>query len=199
MARPAHRRSARPRKQPDLLKEMTGDKAAVVLRRLLKAHPELVPEARNLAQASVAAVDPESVATAVEDAVRSISDDELYGRSGRHEWGYVEPNEAAFELLEEAVQPTLDDMRRLIDLGQESAAIATCQGIVAGLYLVRDVHGHDTLEYADDFPIEEACEAVRGLAVESRAKQGRAWSLPRDFVESVSEWKDALSRSARER
>jgi hypothetical protein len=178
---------------------MDADEAMVVLRHLLDAHPELVPEARNLAQASVAAVDPENVATAVEDAVRGISDDELYGRSGRHDCGYVEPNEAAFQLLEEAVQPTLDDMRRLIGLGQQAAAVATCQGIVAGLYLVRDAHGHDALEYADDFPIEEACEAVRALAVESRAKQGRAWSLPRDFLESVTEWKDALSRAAQGR
>jgi hypothetical protein len=38
--------------------------------------------------------------------------DGLNGRSGSHSWGYVEASEAAGELLEEAVEPFVNDMKR---------------------------------------------------------------------------------------
>src|SRR2546430_8612475 len=37
---------------------------------------------------------------------------DLNARAGSHEWGYVEPSEAAWEILEETVEPVLDDMKR---------------------------------------------------------------------------------------
>lgn len=37
--------------------------------------------------------------------------------AGRQGWGYVEPTEAAWELLEGALNPFLDEMRRRVELG----------------------------------------------------------------------------------
>jgi hypothetical protein len=43
--------------------------------------------------------------------------------AGSHEWGYVEPWEAAWEILKETAEPVLDDMKRHIELGLEAEAL----------------------------------------------------------------------------
>lgn len=37
----------------------------------------------------------EGIATQVEVALGGVDDDAVYGRAGRHEWGYVEPGEGS--------------------------------------------------------------------------------------------------------
>lgn len=44
--------------------------------------------------------------------VTRLDIDDLQGRAGKHSWGYVEPAQAAQDLLEEAVAGHLDDMKR---------------------------------------------------------------------------------------
>lgn len=51
---------------------------------------------------------------------RAMDYDDLNARAGRHEWGYVEPTEAAWEILEETVEPFREDMKRHLDLGLEA-------------------------------------------------------------------------------
>ena len=50
-------------------------------------------------------ISPFSVADEVEDALLQFDYDDLNGRARSHSWGYVEPSEAAGELLEEALEP----------------------------------------------------------------------------------------------
>jgi hypothetical protein len=46
----------------------------------------------------------------------------LNGRAGSHSCGYVETSEAAGELLEEAVEPFVNDMKRYLEMGLENQA-----------------------------------------------------------------------------
>jgi hypothetical protein len=178
-----------------VLERLQPDEAARVLRSLLDGHPDLVPQAEALARAAVSDVDVEAVADEVEHAVLDLDFDDLNARAGRTRWGYVEPTEAACELLGEAVNPFLDEMQRRIALGFEPAAVATCQGIVLGLYRCRDQGADRVLGWADDFPAETAAHAVETLARESAAKH-RAWRLPQAFVDQVREWADLIKRAA---
>jgi hypothetical protein len=54
--------------------------------------------------------------------VTGLDMDDLKGRAGKHSWGYVEPAEAAQELLQESIAGHLDDMERRLDLELEAAA-----------------------------------------------------------------------------
>lgn len=63
--------------------------------------------------------------------------DILNARTGRHRWGYTDPSEAAWEILEEAVEPYVSEMKRLLERGMAEAAAKTCRGIVLGLYRAR--------------------------------------------------------------
>jgi hypothetical protein len=100
------------RRKGEALPRLTSDEGASVLRSLLDRHPELVEEAEEIARAWIADVDGGAVADEVEQAVLDLEADELSGRAGRTREGYVEPTEAAWELLREALEPFLEEMKR---------------------------------------------------------------------------------------
>lgn len=183
----------------ELLARIKPHEAAGVLRVLLERQPKLQGEAEEIAKAMVTDVRVEDVAEAVEQAVLGLDLDDLNARAGRHSWGYVEPTEAAWELLEEELNPFLDDMKRQIELGFEGAAVAMCQGIVLGLYWVRGKNPGQVLGWAEDFPVETAADAAATLVRESSAKRGHGWRLPESFIAEIPDWAEMLARATRRR
>ena len=111
-----------------LLDKLTEAEAASVLRKLLDRHSELRAEAEAAARDMLAGISPLSVAGEIEDALLQFDYDDLNGRAGRRSCGYVEPSEAAGELLEEALDPFIDDMKRYLEAGLEEPACQFCQG-----------------------------------------------------------------------
>jgi hypothetical protein len=87
---------------------------AVVLQALLKRHPEFKAEAVAIGMVSASSV--ENIAEGMFDAVTSLDLDPLHGRAGNQPWGYVEPSDAAWELLKEPVESVIADMNRYIVL-----------------------------------------------------------------------------------
>jgi hypothetical protein len=94
-------------------------------------HPKLRSEAETIAADVLSDGSLLAVADDVESAVLQFDYDDLNARAGGHSWGYVEPSEAAWEMLEEVVEPFVDDMKRYLALGLEEQARELCQGILA--------------------------------------------------------------------
>ena len=181
----------------NVLARLKPEEGAGVLRSLLERHPELVAEAEEIARATVTDVDADAVAEDAEDAILALDLDDLEARAGGKRWGYVEPSEAAWELLEEALEPFLTDMKRHIELSFEATATATCAGIVLGLYRCRGKSSDGALGWAPDFPAETAGRAVATLARESGARHRRTWQLPDTIVDQVPAWADLINRATR--
>lgn len=170
--------------------------AATVLTRLLNEHPELGSEAEELATEILSAASVEDVAEEIYLEITSIDLEALNGRAGSHSWGYVEPSEAAADLLAEAVEPRVEEMKRSLELGLLAPALALCAGIVQGLYRARNVQSDGALGWAVDFPTEEAGfvveEFLNGCRPSSR-KAAQA-DLMRALTERTPEWAADLAR-----
>jgi hypothetical protein len=187
------------RRKGSVLDRLKADEAQNVLRRLLAVHPDLGAEAEKFARSLLGDVTFEAIADQVEEAVGAFDLDDLNGRAGRHEWGYVEPTEAAWEILEEAVEPFLSDMKRQIDLGLESEALEICKGVVLGLY--RAAHGKEgeLAQWAPDFPAEAAAGAIHTWLTGDRMKKaarrkGLAFPIADSLKASiVSRYKDLVA------
>ncbi|MBI4734503.1 MAG: hypothetical protein HY766_00325 [candidate division NC10 bacterium] len=198
MSKQKQRGAASKKKGP--LDRLTGDEAVTVLRLLWEERPELRKEVERLAKSVLGGVSVEDVADAVEDAVRSLDLDDLSSRAGRHRDGYVEPSQAAVDLVEEAVMPFIEDIKRRAEARQQAAALNTCVGVVLGLYRLRNREGDPFLGWAADSPDEMAGEAVVTLRKALRkAKTARggpqgSTSLPVIFRETAPEWADMLER-----
>ena len=181
---------------PNLLDKLESHEAAAVLRGLLARHAELRPEAEAIARSVLGEVSMLTVAGEVEDAVLQFDYDDLNSRAGSHSWGYVEPSEAAGELLEEAIEPFVTQMTRHLEMGLETEALEVCQGILLGLYQVRDGAGNDILGWAPDFPGESAAHVVdlwtgkdKVKAGGAGRKTGRRRTIPTEFVsQHLPEW-----------
>lgn len=134
---------------------------------LLARRPELAAEAEELAIEVLAAVSIDVVASDVEAALVGIPLDALASRAGRVRGrGYVHEVDAAWELVEEAIEPFRSDLRRRASLGSAAAASSMAVGIVAGLYLVREPEMGTVLAYAGEDTPGQLADDVLGLAAE---------------------------------
>jgi hypothetical protein len=142
-----------------------------------------MPDARRAANALLATVSFADVAANVTGALQALDLDDL--DAGPRPGGYVEPSEAAWEVIEKVVTPYFHDLERRVKLGHEDEAVEVCMGIVLGLYRAEH-RGFELLEYAEDSPSELA-----GRAVEIWRRRRRKETFPRDFVEKFTpkwEW-----------
>lgn len=131
---------------------------------LLRSTPRVATDAERIARELLADTSIETVAEEVEWGLRAREADELQGRAGRQRYGYVEPTEAAWEILGEALDPYLKDVERLLRLRMRNAAQDTALGIVAGLYRCRDVEDPELLlSWTPDLPADHADEPLRML------------------------------------
>jgi hypothetical protein len=145
------------RAKHDCLDLLTRDEAQHVLHALLSSRPDLIPDARQAANALLATVSFTDVAEKVSGALQTLDLDDL--NAGPRMGGYVEPSEAAWEVIEKVVTPYFHDLERRVKLGHEDEAVEVCKGIVFGLYRA-DHAGFELLEYAEDSPSELAGRAV---------------------------------------
>lgn len=174
------------------LDRLTPFESAALLRTLLQRRPDLRADAEAIAESMLADADIDQVADEVEDAIRQSDVDELHGRAGRQPEGYVEPGEAAWAILEEAIEPFNDDLRRRLDLGRHDAAMSLAIGIVLGLYRCRRHDDADLIAWAEDSLLEAAAGALQ-VAV-AAPRPDRPAKLPERLVREAPEWIDALRR-----
>jgi repressor LexA len=166
------------RQQTDCVDVLTGEEAGAVLRALLKAHPDLLPDARLAADRQLATVSFSDVAERVCAGLQALDLDDL--DAGPHARGYVESSEAAWYAIERVVAPYINDLERRVKLRHEDEALQVCSGIVAGLYRAEQ-RGFELYEYAEDAPSELA-----GHAVDIWRRRRRNCAFPRHFVETFT-------------
>jgi hypothetical protein len=146
---------------------LDGAEAKRLLATILEAHPELLDTVADLANEQLADVTPEGVAEDVEFAVGALCVEDIWDRSGTQRDGeYVEPTEAAWTVVEEALSPFMADLERRIELGSGDEAAAVCQGTLLGLYRLSQREG----EFLDGWA-PDSLEESAGLALETWKKR----------------------------
>ena len=145
------------------LDKLAGSECSLLLTALLASHPDLRGEAEHLALALLADSDADEVAESIEWELRAADLDHLASRAGRVRGrGYVHESEATAEILEELLQPALDDMARRASLGLEDAAGRIGLGLLSGLSRCRDgVEMGTVLAYAGPDTIDELVRSVQ--------------------------------------
>jgi hypothetical protein len=197
---PAKRQRAA-RGERTLIDALEPIEAKRLLGSLLDTRPDLVPEVAALADAKLGEVSVESVAEKVAWAIGELQVEDVWdGSCSQPDGSYVDPTEAAYAVVDDALVPFVQDLERRIRLGREDEAAGVCQGILLGLYQVtvqcRD-RGNEFLDgYAPD-----AIEEAAGFVLESWKKTGgradprlsRSWAGMRKFAsEDLHGWRSSL-------
>ncbi|CAN5905770.1 hypothetical protein BH23ACT10_BH23ACT10_19740 [soil metagenome] len=145
---------------------------AAILDTLLADHPDLVRRAEALARQVLDDVDEDAVAAEVVKVYLGMEIQRIGDRMGRQlGGGYVDENEAAWALLEEALEPFLTQITRRGRLGFTDTARRYATGVLAGLDDLRTDAGEDTV-FGWASPDETADEL--GWSVRHAAEQAGA-------------------------
>ena len=107
---------------PSALALSSEAERAGIFDELVAADHELEDRAERAARSRLAQVETDDVANAVLAALLALDHEDLAANAGRTRYGYVEPTEAAWSLLEGAVEPWLEDITRRASLGLIEAA-----------------------------------------------------------------------------
>jgi len=198
----SRKRAASARERRKLVDAVDGAEAKRLLSALLAAHPELLAETADLADAQLRAVVMEDVAEDVASVLEELCVEDVWGRAGAQPDGsYVEPSEAAWDLVEETLAPYLRELERRVALGRREEATAVCQGTLLGLYRISQGGGDSLDGWAPDALAESA-----GIAVETWQKRGarrptrevgaRERQAMRAFVsDALPAWRSFLTRA----
>jgi len=145
---------------------LTDREKAELLDALIAQDATLTARAGREARSRLAAVDIGDVAIAVAEELLGLDQEELSRQAGRTRYGYVEPTEAAWSLLEAALQPWREDIARRAGHGFDGAARHIGLGVLEGLRQAGDGGGNDErlLSWAPDFTGDASVTVVRRLA-----------------------------------
>ncbi len=97
----------------------------------------------------LASVDPDGVACEVQLDLEFIDVNTIFARSGRHCYGYTAPEEAAWQVLEETLEPYLERLKWYHAAGRDEACDAYALGVLRGLY---DFHHDSEAEWKEHSP-----------------------------------------------
>jgi hypothetical protein len=144
------------------LDKLEDHECNLVLTELLALHSELRRDAEHIALALLSDVEAGEVAESIEAELRAADLNQLASRAGRVRGrGYVHENEAAAEILEELLQPALDNLARRASLGLVDAAGRIGLGLLKGLSRCRDaVEIGTVLAYAGPDIIDDLTQEV---------------------------------------
>ncbi|MGO9901876.1 MAG: hypothetical protein ACLP0J_19830 [Solirubrobacteraceae bacterium] len=165
-----------------VLAALTDSEKAEILDTLIAEDATFAERAGREGRSVLARVEIVDVADVVADALLGLDVEELSRHAGRTGYGYVEPAEAAWLLLEAALQPWLDDIVRRAGLGFHSSAEKIGLGVLASLRQAEDSGGNDErlLSWAPDFTYE-AGETGPAAARRSRHRANRGRRV-RDLI-----------------
>jgi hypothetical protein len=154
------------RETPSALAVSSDAEKADVLEELVAVDHELQDRAERVARSRLCDVETDSVASAVTAALLALDQEDLAANAGRTRHGYVEPTEAAWSLLEAAVEPWLEDIARRASLGLVDAVRRLGLGILEALDRIDQHTRNDDLlvSWAPDFAAATADRVTQVLA-----------------------------------
>jgi DNA-binding transcriptional regulator YhcF (GntR family) len=171
----------------DIISKLTAQQGLMIVERLArkggKLREAVVAEAMNI----LTEIDLDETADQVFDALDSIDIQDCWDRSGGSRDGYTSPEEAAAEIIDEELQPFIDQVERYCELEMPAQETAYCMAVVFGLYRYDQESKSEFRELSEDVPGECA-----GLLLdkwrERNPDKGRLDAM-REFIrERCPEW-----------
>lgn len=140
----------------EVLSKLTRSQALHVLMRMADKDPDMAKRIETEAKRVLMAVDIYETAAEAFDALDAIDVQNCWDRAGSHQDGYTSPDEAAGEIIEEALLPFVDQAKRYHDLGMLDQERDYCAGILLGLYRYEKESKSEFRNWSADIPTDSA-------------------------------------------
>ena len=167
------------RSAESVLAACSDPEKGAILTALIGVHPALQEHAEAIARYILATVDVAAASDLIVEAILELDTEDLANRAGPRQHGYVEPTDAAWQLLEETIEPWIEDLRRRGRLGFHQAAadlgIALTQALDATEERADRIDDCLVRQWAPDFPseavswVEREVDAITGSSASDRS------------------------------
>lgn len=114
------------------MEQLNPEQVKEVLRILCKGEAKLASRVEVIAKALISDIHEDDIANQVYWALERIDVRDLWDRSGKTRFGYVDPVEAAYEMVQEALEPFSEKIQRLCELALYSEAKKAGLGLTKG-------------------------------------------------------------------
>ncbi len=145
----------------NIIKKITPDEALIILKHLSKSDDILKKKITDLAEGLFKNVDIEEICVDVFYTLDGIDVHELWDRSGTTRDGYSSPEEMSVEMFDEALEPFVQEMKRLLELEICKEAKEFCMGILKGIYQYEHESKSEFKDWASDLPGESFGDVLR--------------------------------------
>jgi len=140
-----------PRKR-NIIDEINEEEAYIILKRLTDEDNDIKKRVEKIALDYLKDVDIDEIVENVFDELDSIRVEDLWDQSGNTRDGYVDPNERAWEMFEEQLEPFIEQMEKYLSLSMYLEAKRYCVGILKGIYKFEKDATTEFADWAVDAP-----------------------------------------------
>lgn len=116
----------------EYVKALSHDAAINILLKLCKENA-FVERIATMARASLANVSADEIADEVFRSLNSIDIEDLWDNSGETRWGYQDPTEVAYEMIDDRLCCFIQKMKQCNSLSMKQEEMEYCKGVIAGL------------------------------------------------------------------
>ncbi len=134
----------------EIINQLSPGDGLAILQTLAREGEQLAARIAEIATTRLRDVDPGDVAFGLYEELEFLEVEEVWDRSGSTRHGYVDPAEAADQMMDEVVDPYLDELKKLHALGMNAQANRMCIGLLQGLYMFEHESGSKFKDWATD-------------------------------------------------
>jgi hypothetical protein len=138
----------------DIISKLTGEQALKIVERLGRKGGTLREAVLTETMNVLTEIDLDETADEVVAVLESIDVQDCWDRSGSSRYGYTSPDEAATELIEEELQPFIDQVERYHEMGLPEQEAAYCMGVIFGIYRYEREAKSEFRQWCEDIPPE---------------------------------------------
>lgn len=139
----------------DILDRISGHEALYILRRLAKSDKSIQKRIATIAEEIIKDIDVESISDDVFFNLDGIDVHDLWNNAGSRSDGYISPEDLAFEMVEEVLEPFNHEVIRLFEINMPEEATLYCRGVLTGIYRYDHESKSEFKDWCVDVP--EAC------------------------------------------
>ena len=139
-----------------LLDSINPGDALYVLKVLMNEDRKISDKIFHILMERLNELDSDEITMDVYYKLNQLQVEELWNRSGKTRYGYVEPSEEAWVMFEEVIEPFVDEMKKYQKLGMPLLAKKYCIGIIKGIQKYEHESESEFKNWATDVPVEYA-------------------------------------------
>jgi len=140
------------KQKTSILDKINADDGLAILKILAKKDTSLLKRIEDAALEYFSEVEVEEIADEVFCELDSLEVEDVWDQSGSKRYGYVDPNEKAWEMLEAAIEYYLVELKKYQGLEMDEEAKKYCMGILKGIYKFEKESKNEFKGWATDAP-----------------------------------------------